>query len=326
MTPLYGRPAPSSLLPMSFADGRETAVPPTGLEYGFPSHVLRTDPTATPGEGSGWQAPTALHHADPSSLYCLPPSVSAPSHWRTAHSILAAQDKGDQHLNEGKEQYTSATMQIGGPLDEASRAAQSYQAQESPALSPPPRYRRGPFPGEQSNQFNPRAARAQPRAPRNQQHEGGRFPRWRGWLEKRAQERNGIDKGAENPEGKKTGGAPSDVRRKKSWGAAVDDDDAVSETGETVIVSAVASGIGPKSERGKTQVTNCLCHICPCRPMILRRHQECCTCTTLAVVSYHMCPHCRFVRSRSNCLLSTAVLLPVFCNERSQSRVSVGFL
>jgi hypothetical protein len=54
---------------------------------------------------------------------------------------------------------------------------------------------------------------------------GGRFPRWRGWLEKRALERH-----FERLDAAAGASGEADVKRKKSWGAGVNDEDALSES------------------------------------------------------------------------------------------------
>jgi hypothetical protein len=55
----------------------------------------------------------------------------------------------------------------------------------------------------------------------------GRFPRWRGWLEKRALERHLERLDIAAAAGVTQGEAP--VQRKKSWGAGVDDENALSD-------------------------------------------------------------------------------------------------
>lgn len=91
----------------------------------------------------------------------------------------------------------------------------------APTLSNPPPY--SPPPPVNANQRRGARGRNGPEAPPNTAPQaGGRFPRWRGWLEKRALERHFDRLGVGTPE-------DEGMRRKKSWGTGVNDPDAVSD-------------------------------------------------------------------------------------------------
>ena len=105
-------------------------------------------------------------------------------------------------------------------LDFASRASPFANAFEKhlnldDAVNPPPDH--PPPPIDAASENNPAFA--------------GRFPRWRGWLEKRALERHYARMDAAAASGSDTNaflGVPQ-PRRKKSWGTGVNDPDALSE-------------------------------------------------------------------------------------------------
>lgn len=97
---------------------------------------------------------------------------------------------------------------------------QSPSAPTTPGRSPGLEPRLAPPPSYEAHAFQSSLPGFPPGAPPN----AGRFPRWRGWLEKRAVERHLARQDAATD--------ASGMRRKKSWGAGVNDPDAVSDDDE----------------------------------------------------------------------------------------------
>jgi hypothetical protein len=127
----------------------------------------------------------------------------------------------------------SAASPTGGPSKASVRQTQ-YHVEETPFPSLvedmsnlPPEYDSNQYPSPDSRTQIRGTEHPRPPPPTMAGQAGGagggRFPRWRGWLEKRALERHfeRLDAAGSTSE--------SDVRRKKSWGAGVHDDDALSE-------------------------------------------------------------------------------------------------
>lgn len=146
------------------------------------------------------------------------------------------------------------------------------------ATSAPPDYHKQLYPNLSSAGENLSSVEGPPPPPltvAGQQGGGGRFPRWRGWLEKRALERHfeRLDAGDVSSQ-------DPDVKRKKSWGAGVDDDDALSDGEEQDEVRASRMGATACMYPADT----CAIHLG--RMSCLRQTTMLCICTHLVVGSY----------------------------------------
>lgn len=207
-TTILGRPQPSPGLEL--VEKSEASI--EDYRYRVP---LEKPPTAS----------MTNQHAIPN--FDVPLSYPATGPWRTANTILSKDVPGMHHpheniLNHSQRQYVAPVTTI-SPL-------QNTPLQSGPVSEAPPKYRR--------NHWPPFASPGSPSADRELVHgdspaQVGRFPRWRGWLEKRAMERHYAQADASasaGPSGSADVG--EDVRRKKSWGAGVEDDDALSDTEE----------------------------------------------------------------------------------------------
>ena len=149
------------------------------------------------------------------------------------------------------------------------------------ATSAPPDYHKHlyPTPSTARNVVNEEDPLPPPLAVAGQQGGGGRFPRWRGWLEKRALERHfeRLDAGDISSQ-------DADVKRKKSWGAGVDDDDALSDAEEQDEVRASLM----RAAACMCSADNCAIHLG--RTSCQRQTTMHCICTHLAVGSYRTSP------------------------------------
>ncbi|MCO5589674.1 hypothetical protein L7F22_043642 [Adiantum nelumboides] len=203
-TALQGRPRPSPGLEL--VEKSETAM----------QDYRSIDPYA------GTSISASNQHATP--RFDVPLSYPSSGPWRTANTILSKDGihQPDSILNHSERRYVPPITTI-SPI-------------QSPIQSPkaadeaPPKYGRNHWPPFVSL-GSPVADRAVVNSDLPAQ--GGRFPRWRGWLEKRAMERHyaQADASAEaGPSGPLE--TREDVRRKKSWGAGVEDDDALSDAEE----------------------------------------------------------------------------------------------
>lgn len=159
----------------------------------------------------------------PAILVDPPLSHPASGPWRTAHTILTKDISAIQIDDPSTVPNPRSLPPPGVPMPAMPFAAEPAQQER-----PPPKYRRNKHVSP-PNALD--AARQEITGQPAQGGQGGRFPRWRGWLEKRAMERH--DEQAEATATSATQTADGDVQRKKSWGAAIDDDDAVSESEDT---------------------------------------------------------------------------------------------
>lgn len=212
----------------SFIEGGDTALqgrprPSPGLELVEKSDAVINDYRyVEPYAGT----PLASTNQHAPSRFDVPLSYPASGPWRTANTILSKDvHHSDNILNHKDRQYRPPTTTI-TPI-------QSPVQSPSSADEAPPKYRRNHWPPFASP-GSPGADRAvaNPDLPA----QGGRFPRWRGWLEKRAMERHyaQADAAAAAAEAGPSGSPETreDVQRKKSWGAGVEDDDALSDAEE----------------------------------------------------------------------------------------------
>lgn len=188
---LVGRPSPSPIEPVAESSSLGPNLPPSEAQ----SLLIET----ALNDGSG--TPSVPLHAP----------QSAQRGWRTAYSILS------------RNSANTLSSNLAPPLPPLSRSLDPTHAVNETRQIPVKQ-----IASRDQRDYHPRGP---PPVPDHSQPAGGRFPRWRGWLERRAVERQ---------QGRLTGtGAEEelDVQRKKSWGAAVDDEDAVSETDENETVS-----------------------------------------------------------------------------------------
>lgn len=221
----YGEPAEDE----SITEERDTAVqgrprPSPGLELVEKSEATMEDYRFIDPYARTSLVTTDKHAA---SRFDVPLSYPASGPWRTANTILSKDVSGMHHsdniLNHTERQYRPPITTVTPNKSPIPSPATADEA--------PPKYRRNHWPPFASPGGSPAADRAV--ANGDSPAQGGRFPRWRGWLEKRAMERHYAQADAAAEAG--PSGSPEtreDVRRKKSWGAGVEDDDALSDAEE----------------------------------------------------------------------------------------------
>ncbi|PWN38387.1 uncharacterized protein FA14DRAFT_159980 [Meira miltonrushii] len=223
----YGEPAEDE----SITEERDTALqgrprPSPGLELVEKSEAAMEDYRyIDPYAGTSLASTDQLA----ASRFDVPLSYPASGPWRTANTILSKDVSGihnsDNILNHTERQYRPPITTV--------TPTQSPLPSPATAEEAPPKYRRNHWPPFTSPGGSPAADRGVVNG--DPPAQGGRFPRWRGWLEKRAMERHYAQAdAAAAAEAGPSGSAETreDVRRKKSWGAGVEDDDALSDAEE----------------------------------------------------------------------------------------------